>query len=101
MNWSGRRVEIKLLAISFVAQNTVLVTVSWRRCASKVEDFGIAAFETASDLSVQLATKSLNFVVFVLMLTAVIHVRCPYSGTSMCAFFGMKTQISCSYLRET
>ena len=89
--------EINLLAINFCG--TVYGTCGsllgkmWSPCASKVDDLNIAASETESDLRVQLATipAFLNLVVFVRMLTTVIHVRFPCSDTNMSAFFGMKT----------
>jgi hypothetical protein len=101
MNWSGRRVEVKLLAISFCSTKYGMcgsfLEKVWSPCASKVEDLYIAAFETAGDT----IPAFLNFVVFVRMLTTVIHARCPCSGTNMSAFFGMKTRVNYNYLRET
>jgi hypothetical protein len=61
MNWSGRRVETKLLAFNFCrtkygACGSFLGKL-WSPCASKVRDLKIAALETAGDFTVQVAAQ--------------------------------------------
>lgn len=75
----------------------------WSPCASKVDDLNIAASETASDLSVQLATQFQRFLFLLCLFLCQLRLFMPdiHAAAPICLlFFGLKTQVNDNYLLE-